>query len=107
MLSARTYEPDEPTREHFLYVLKGAASRRRRPRRCLRPALPLRADALRAGGRGAAGYQHDHDHWDVEHAHARCDRIATAALAPVRQPLAPSPGRCQVHRYRGSPTAQT
>jgi hypothetical protein len=28
---------------------------RRRPCRCLRPALPLRADALRAGGRGTTG----------------------------------------------------
>jgi hypothetical protein len=28
------------SREHFLYVLKGGAARRRRPRRCLRPAGP-------------------------------------------------------------------
>jgi len=30
-------------REGFLYILKGGASRRRRPHRCLRPAGPLRA----------------------------------------------------------------
>jgi hypothetical protein len=35
---------------------------RRRPCRCLRPALPLRADALRAGGRGTAGSQRDDAH---------------------------------------------
>jgi hypothetical protein len=44
-----------PSREHFLYFLKGAAPRRRRPGRCLRPAHGPTDFVLRAGGHGPAG----------------------------------------------------
>jgi hypothetical protein len=65
-LTPRTLQ-DCPLTDHRVYILPPGDVRtfftssrarfaRRRPRRCLRPALPFRANALRAGGRGAAGW---------------------------------------------------
>jgi len=45
-------------RVRMFFTFSRARFARRRPHRCLRPAWPLRADALRAGGRGAAGTEH-------------------------------------------------
>src|SRR4051794_24763676 len=49
-------------REDLLYVLKGGASRRRRPGRCLRPALGLRTSS---SGSAAAPRPANHRHDDV------------------------------------------
>jgi len=86
-----------PAREEVLYLLKGAGSRRRRPGRCLRPAMALRTFVLRAGGRGPAGYQRqrrppgrstDHArapaHDVARHAAHLARRCSPAARGPVR-----------------------